>query len=143
MECSLPDSRVECLNGSRPCSLVSCSHHFFWLGVDEQNPREYARTILSKFTDKEIIQQFIVDPPWTCFLDWFDARLEEPGTLQEIANLGGFSKERTRQVQARALAKIRRYPRIRQFIHEYEDHFKEGSEWEPTKVHTKCRTFLR
>jgi hypothetical protein len=46
-------------------------------------------------------------------------------------------------VQARALAKIRRYPRISQFIFEYKDHFKERSEWEPTKVHTKHRTFQR
>ncbi len=129
MECTLPDSRVECKDGSRPCSLVSCSHHFFWLGVDEQNPREYARTILSKFTDSEIIQQFIIDPAWTCFLDWFDARREEPGTLQEIANLCGFSKERTRQVQNRALAKIQRYPRIQKLILEYKDHLQEHDQW--------------
>ena len=139
MNCYLPATREECRNGPRPCGLLSCQHHFWWLHVDDPNPKYLARRILSKHTDEEIIRKFVIEPAYSCFLDWYEENVQ--ATLVEVAELAGFSKQRTDQIQKKAIAKIIQYPRIQGKLVEYEPLLWEREEWRDCKSH--LRDFLR
>lgn len=69
-------TRGECEEGARPCAYVMCRHH---LGVDAQANGE------------------------TCSLDVAD-RGEH--TLEEVSAFFGLTRERIRQIEARALLKL-------------------------------------
>lgn len=86
-------TRAECRGGPRPCPLVRCSQNLYL----EVNPQ--SGSIKLNFPDKE---------PWemgeSCALD-----VGERGgvTLETVGELLGLTRERIRQVEARALRKLR------------------------------------
>lgn len=91
LDVALPASRAECRGGMRPCPFVSCRFHLY-LDVTETG------SIKINFPDQE---------PWelscSCALD-----VAEAGglTLESVGGLMNLTRERTRQVEARALTKI-------------------------------------
>lgn len=89
---SLPETRGDCANGSRPCPFVSCVHHLY-LDVG-------ARTGAIKFNYPDC-------EPWelteTCALDVAD---RGGATLEEVGALMNYTRERSRQVEVVATAKL-------------------------------------
>jgi hypothetical protein len=87
-----PKTRAECVGGQRPCPFVSCVHHLF-LDVS-------ARTgaIKLNFPDLDVDEL-----PETCALDVAD---RGGLTLQSVADIMNLTRERIRQVEVRALAKL-------------------------------------
>jgi hypothetical protein len=91
-----PRTRGECVDGPRPCIWVSCKHH---LGVD-----------VDPHSGALIINFGGVDPTelhTSCVLDVADARADGV-TLDDVGALLNVTRERVRQIEARALIKIRR-----------------------------------
>ena len=87
-----PATRVECVDGPRPCPYVSCQHHLF-LDVS-------ARTgaIKLNFPDLEVW-----DMNETCALDVAD---RGGTTLEDVGAIMNLTRERIRQVEVKALAKL-------------------------------------
>jgi hypothetical protein len=87
-----PRTRIECLDGPRPCPYVSCKHHLF-LDVS-------ARTgaIKLNFPDLEVW-----DMSETCALDVAD---RGGTTLEDVGAIMNLTRERIRQVEVKALAKL-------------------------------------
>ena len=87
-----PRTRVECLDGPRPCPYVSCQHHLF-LDVS-------ARTgaIKLNFPDLEVWEM-----NETCALDVAD---RGGTTLEDVGAIMNLTRERIRQVEVKALAKL-------------------------------------
>jgi len=88
----LPTTRGECRHGPRPCPYVTCRYH---LGLDVTR-------------GGSVYMPWPQMDPWevpeTCALD---AAEQGPRTLDEIGALLNITRERVRQIQAAALAKIR------------------------------------
>lgn len=87
-----PRSRVECLDGPRPCPFVSCKHHLF---IDV-SPRTGA--IKLNFPDLEVW-----DMGESCALDVAD---RGGTTLEDVGAIMNLTRERIRQVEVKALAKL-------------------------------------
>jgi hypothetical protein len=87
-----PKTRVECLNGERPCPFVSCKHHLF-LDVSSRTG-----AIKLNFPDLEVW-----DMQETCALDVAD---RGGTTLEEVGAIMNLTRERIRQVEVKALAKL-------------------------------------
>jgi hypothetical protein len=87
-----PRTRVECIDGPRPCPYVSCQHHLF-LDVS-------ARTgaIKLNFPDLEVWEM-----NETCALDVAD---RGGTTLEDVGAIMNLTRERIRQVEVKALAKL-------------------------------------
>jgi hypothetical protein len=87
-----PKSRIDCVDGARPCPFVSCKHHLF-LDVS-------ARTgaIKLNFPDLEVWEM-----TETCALDIAD---RGGTTLEEVGAIMNLTRERIRQVEVKALAKL-------------------------------------
>ena len=87
-----PATRVECVDGPRPCPYVSCQHHLF-LDVS-------ARTgaIKLNFPDLEVWEM-----TETCALDVAD---RGGTTLEEVGAIMNLTRERIRQVEVKGLAKL-------------------------------------
>lgn len=79
-----PRTRGDCVNGPRPCPWVSCRHH---LAIDVRD-----RVVVERETSQ------------SCALDVADMG---PQTFEEVGNALGVSRERIRQIEGRALAKLR------------------------------------
>lgn len=92
-----PKTRADCENGARPCPFVSCPHHLYL----DVNPKTGALKINFPGSDLERL-------PETCCLD---VAARGGSTLQEIAELFGLTRERIRQVEAKALKFLRKDPR--------------------------------
>jgi len=90
VEAERPKTRAECPE-TRPCPWVGCRHH---LALEAT---EYGG-VLPPLDDWETRE--------TCALDVAD-RKQEP-TLEEIGELLGITRERVRQIEERALAKLNR-----------------------------------
>lgn len=92
-----PVTRGDCLpggcNGARPCPWVSCTHHLY-LDVNDRTG-----SIKLNFPDLEAW-----DLPETCGLDIAD---RGGLTLEEVADVMNLTRERIRQLEQRALLKIR------------------------------------
>lgn len=89
-----PVTRADCENAPRPCGFVSCAHHLYL----DVNPETGALTI--NFPDVGVDQM-----RETCVLDIAD---RAGITLEEVGVILNLTRERIRQVQERALAKIKR-----------------------------------
>lgn len=80
-----PRTRLECLDGPRPCPWVGCRHHLY-LNVTARG---------------ELHVEFPGREPWelkqTCSLDVAD---DGPQTLSDVGDLMNVSRERIRQIQA-------------------------------------------
>jgi hypothetical protein len=102
-----PHTRVECVDGARPCPYVSCQHHLY-LDVS-------ARTgaIKLNFPDLEVW-----DMNETCALDVAD---RGGTTLEDVGAIMNLTRERIRQVEVKALAKLealRDMASLREFVDE-------------------------
>lgn len=93
-----PQTRADCeeggSNAARPCPFVSCSHHLA-LEVTENG-----RGVKLNFPHLDV-DQF----KETCALDVAD---RGGATLEEVGALTNITRERARQIEVRALSKIRR-----------------------------------
>jgi len=87
-----PKTRLECKDGPRPCPWVSCRYHLYC----EVSSRGKL-LIFHPEVELENMQA-------SCALDF----CEEERTLDEVANVYGLTKERVRQIEERALCKLRR-----------------------------------
>ena len=87
-----PRTRVECLDGPRPCPYVSCKHHLY---IDV-SPRTGA--IKLNFPDLEVW-----DMGESCALDVAD---RGGTTLEDVGAIMNLTRERIRQVEVKALAKL-------------------------------------
>jgi hypothetical protein len=87
-----PRTRIECSDAPRPCPYVSCKHHLY-LDVS-------ARTgaIKLNFPDLEVW-----DMNETCALDVAD---RGGTTLEDVGAIMNLTRERIRQVEVKALAKL-------------------------------------
>lgn len=83
-----PKTRGECVGSVRPCPWVACRHH---LGLEVRG-------------DRVIEREPAAGSP-TCSLDVADA--SEPATLKAIGDALGVTRERIRQIESKALAKLR------------------------------------
>lgn len=89
----------------RPCPYVSCKYHMLWLHVYDDNPKNRCRNV-THMSDDEIIE-LIENMPDTCEID-IVKRHPEGVTLQELATqMGGITRERVRQIQERAIRKLK------------------------------------
>lgn len=91
MRLARPQTRGECVDGPRPCPWVSCRHHLY---MDTEGGNLH---VSRPTTDLQDMKE-------TCSLDVAD---ERERTLEEVAALMGLSRERVRQIETRALKKIR------------------------------------
>jgi len=87
-----PRNRAECAEGPRPCPFVSCKHHLF---IDV-SPRTGA--IKLNFPDLEVW-----DLGESCALDVAD---KHGTTLEDVGAIMNLTRERIRQVEVKALAKL-------------------------------------
>lgn len=88
-----PRTRGECANVPRPCPFVSCKYNNY-LHVEGDRLK-----IPSSVDPDE------VDPRTSCALDVAEY---EGATLDDIAHAFGVSRERVRQIESKALAKVSR-----------------------------------
>lgn len=86
-----PRSRSQCTEGPRPCPFVSCRYNLY-LDVRSDGVLRF------NFPDREP-QELVA----SCALD---LAADGPRTLDQIAGLMGMSKERARQIEVAALAKL-------------------------------------
>jgi hypothetical protein len=86
-----PRTRADCLRAKRPCPWVTCRHHLYLDiradGVVRVNFPSGPRSMLA-----------------TCALDLAE---DGPRTLDQVSMLMGMSRERVRQIEERALVKLR------------------------------------
>lgn len=87
-----PKTRGECGNVERPCPFVSCKHHLYL----DVNPQTGSMKL--NFPDLEPHQLLE-----SCSLDVAD---RGGITLEEVGELMNFTRERTRQLEVRALLKL-------------------------------------
>ncbi|HEY6728728.1 MAG TPA: sigma factor-like helix-turn-helix DNA-binding protein [Polyangiaceae bacterium] len=87
-----PRTREECVEGPRPCPFVSCKHHLY---IDV-SPRTGA--IKLNFPDLEVW-----DMGESCALDVAD---RGGTTLEDVGAIMNLTRERIRQVEVKALAKL-------------------------------------
>jgi Sigma-70, region 4 len=102
-----PKTRVECVDGPRPCPYVSCQHHLY---LDVSNR---TGAIKLNFPDLEVW-----DMNETCALDVAD---RGGTTLEDVGAIMNLTRERIRQVEVKALAKLealREMSSLRDFVDE-------------------------
>lgn len=87
-----PAVRADCANVTRPCPYTSCKFNNY-LDV------AYSGSVVLNFPD---IEPWEMNPDHSCTLD----RAEEPNTLEEVGEILNLTRERIRQIQAIALAKL-------------------------------------
>lgn len=87
-----PRTRAECEGTERPCPFVSCKHHLY-LDVS-------ARTGAIKLNFPDIEPDEMRE---SCALDVADRGGE---TLEEVGAIMNFTRERTRQIEVTALARV-------------------------------------
>jgi hypothetical protein len=87
----LPVTRADCVDGPRPCPLVSCRYHLYL----EVAPSGNVRLNFPDIPPEEMVV--------SCSLDLAD---EGPLTLDQLAQVMNLTRERARQVQDLALGRI-------------------------------------
>jgi len=91
-----PKTRGECASGPRPCPWVACRHSLY-LDINPDNGS-------IKFIRPDLEPGVV---PESCALDVAD---RGPHTLEEVGVILNVTRERTRQIEARALINIKRHP---------------------------------
>lgn len=102
-----PRTRGECDVVPRPCPFVSCEYHLF---LDVQTNG----SIKTNFPD---LEPGDLPPDGSCALDIAD---DGGATLERVGELMNFTRERTRQVEAVALAKVKRAYAARRLLDDAE-----------------------
>lgn len=99
----LPATRAECVDGARPCPLVSCRYHLL-LEVGSDGRLLRSRDFDEQ--DPDSIVDVLVAMDETCALD---ARAKAPGGLNstQIGKMAGTNPEQIRQDLQRAVGRIR------------------------------------
>jgi hypothetical protein len=90
-----PKTRADCIDAPRPCPYVSCSHHLY-LDVSLDTG-----SVKFNFPDIEVDEM-----AESCALDVAD---ESGATLERVGEVLNVTRERVRQVEVIALAKMRRF----------------------------------
>jgi hypothetical protein len=138
-----PRTRADCLPGGcnavRPCFWISCRHHL-GLSADEDGalrsseaggplrPSASARQV-DRWGDRVVEGIATMDD--TCSLDAAD---RGPHTLQEVADAFGWTRERARQIEVRALRRLRVGGGLDEFEdHEPPEHFSSIAQFEAEK----------
>ena len=104
-----PKNRGDCVKGLRPCPFISCKWHLIW----ELPGKE--RCDIFSLSDNAVVD-YILSMGETCVLDVADTR---EATLEEIGSLFHVTRERVRQIEAKALRKLRhpiRSRKLRNFL---------------------------
>lgn len=91
-----PRTRAECHAGERPCPFVTCKYNLYL----DVNPK--TGSVQLNFPGKELKEL-----AETCALDVAD---RGGATLAEVGALLNVTRERTRQLEARAVAKLQLLP---------------------------------
>lgn len=94
-EVDRPKTRKDCEFGPRPCPFVSCRHHLYL----DANP---SGSVTFAHGNADVDQI-----PETCALD---VAGRGPHTLEEVGDILALTKERLRQIEFNALAKMRQHP---------------------------------
>jgi hypothetical protein len=108
-------TRADCRTQSRPCPWVSCKYHLALdinpaTGSIHLNAGPRSRRTLAVWNRRgaeewlERAADALLDMPETCALDVAE---RASATLEEIAELLGITRERARQIENAALAKLR------------------------------------
>lgn len=104
-EVPLPDAEQSVdEHAESPCPFVGCADHLAWLAIDVADPRALTATQLSEALGR-LEQLDLSKLSITC------AR-RGPYTLEQIASVWEVSRERIRQIETKALKKIRHPARI-------------------------------
>lgn len=101
-----PETRQDCYNMPRPCPFVGCRYHLY---LDIR--RSGKIKVNSEHREPEDVDLALLGMPNTCALDIAEKNLGTGVTLEEIGGIYGLSRERIRQVQDRALRKMRKHRR--------------------------------
>lgn len=102
-----PKTRGDCAHGVRPCPWVRCKWHMVW------EHQQGATRGFGRYTYHPE-QVDIFDLADTCVLDVAD---RGPVTLEEVGNAIGSSRERVRQIEAKALSRLSKNPEARDLLH--------------------------
>ncbi len=110
-------TRGECVNGVRPCPLVSCRHHLAVDvsesgGISISGRGQTMRTLYRRGLEDEDAERLIDEVvemlstmPDTCSLDVAD---RGGVTLEEVGGLLGVTRERVRQIELNGLRQLRK-----------------------------------
>lgn len=104
-----PRTRADCVNGPRPCPWIGCRYHLA-SDVRANGDLTFQRRVIGmgryKYQrDEDEAVDRLVEMPITCALD---AAEDGPSTLDVISTAIGVTRERTRQIEERALLRLRK-----------------------------------
>lgn len=118
-----PLTRGDCENGERPCPWVSCRYNLY-LDVNEDTG-----SIKFNFPDREPHE---MPADFSCALDVAD---RGGATFDDLGKLGNVSRERIRQIEAKALDQLRKNTPTGRLLRELADVPKDGV-LSPAPAHT-------
>ena len=95
-----PRTRGDCEDGPRPCPWVSCRHHLLF---DVSGIGSLIPSVVFDAADEDSIWSALDGMRFTCSLD---AAKRDGMTLEDVGDILGVTRERTRQVQYAAIAKL-------------------------------------
>ena len=112
---NLPRTRGECVDGARPCPLVSCRYHLYLdvettgnIAINFPETKRLGRRQTFKLEAESLdVAEALISMPATCALDVAD-RGEH--ILASVAACLGVTRERARQIEAEAEKSLRRLP---------------------------------
>lgn len=108
-----PRTRAECADGVRPCPFVSCRYHLYL----DVSPVTGAIKLNFPDLEPDELRE-------SCVLDVAEAGGE---TLEHVGELANVTRERVRQIEQKALVRLRVFP-----IHEFDD---DGEQRRPVRAH--------
>jgi hypothetical protein len=108
-----PRTRGECADGPRPCPFVSCRHHLF-LEVEQNGSIKFNQPDVEVWEMAESCAIDIADRGSVAIdpESWVD---REHATLEVVGQVLNITRERVRQLEVRALAKVKKYGRLHDF----------------------------